>query len=244
MGVAAGRGGVEVGDAPHAAVDVVAVADAHRGEDPRDGARRRDRVGHAGARRARGAEDDAAPRAPVDRRHAQAPVEARARALDLVVQADRACAPCGRARASMAERTSAPPGVASAVATVASGEVAAHPQRAAVRSRPRRPPSASGAAAVADGAGGRRGDLPAARRAATIAPAEVPTKASTPCRSAPAGLDAGQDAGHPRLAEQPAPGEDEDVRYDEAVHPPQPTGHADPVASPPTQEPPLQFCMR
>ena len=44
--------------------------------------------------------------------------------------------PVSGARDSMAERTSAPPGAESAVATGASGEVAAQPQRAAVRSRP------------------------------------------------------------------------------------------------------------
>ena len=94
--------------------------------------------------------------------------------------------PVSGARASMAERTSAPPGADSAVATGASGDVAAQPQRAALR---RRPGASSGSTSPIGGAaprGGRRRESPAARRAATIAPAEVPTKASTSRRSAPA----------------------------------------------------------
>ena len=94
--------------------------------------------------------------------------------------------PLSGERASMAERRSAPPGAESAVATGASGDVAAQPQRAAVRSTPRRPSGSASAIGGAPGLGGRRSGLSAARRAATIAPADVPTKASTPRRSAPA----------------------------------------------------------
>ena len=89
------------------------------------------------------------------------------------------------ARDSIAERSNAPPGAETAVATGASGEVAAHPQRAALRSRPRRSPSASDTSGDGAGPGGRRNGVPAARRAATIAPADVPTKDSTARRSAP-----------------------------------------------------------
>jgi beta-keto acid cleavage enzyme len=47
FGVAARRCRVEVGHAPHAAVDVLAPVDPHRGEDPWDRARGGHRVGHA-----------------------------------------------------------------------------------------------------------------------------------------------------------------------------------------------------
>ena len=109
--VTAGGGGVEVGGAPHAAVDVLAVADPHRGEQPGHRARRLHRLGHAGARGAGAAEHDPAAGPPVDRGDAQASVEPGlgrstwARSW-LSVSGGR-----GRPRSSSA-RSSAPPGAA------------------------------------------------------------------------------------------------------------------------------------
>ena len=95
------------------------------------------------------------------------------------------------------------------------------PSAPRVRTRPRRRPSASGGVAALPTRprrGGRRSGLPAARRAATIEPAEVPTKDSTPRKSTPAVLDAGEHARHPGLADHAAGGEDEHVGCDDAGH--------------------------
>ena len=228
LGVAAGRGGVEVGDAPHAAVDVVALADAHGGEDPRDRARRRHRLGDGGARRAGRPEHDAPPRAPVDAAHAQAPVEARAGALELVVQPRRACARC-RARATAGPSArSAPPG-----AETRGGH---RRQRRGGGPAPARG-VAQQAAALAVGLGHQRrrgGPRRAAQRRAgrqARGHDRAGGGAHEGLDRAQVGaglvLDAGQHAGHPGLADDAAAGEDEDVGCDQNGHPPQPTGAGD-----------------
>jgi len=84
--VAAGGRGVEVGRAPHATIDVLAVADRDRREQPRHRAGRRDRLGDGRTRRAGTAEHDPAAVVAVDRRDAQAAVEAGLEALDVAAQ--------------------------------------------------------------------------------------------------------------------------------------------------------------
>src|SRR3954471_5627999 len=94
----------------------------------------------------------------------------------------------GTARSAVA-RATAPAGVAEARASGASGVATARPTRpSAVETGPRRPSSSAAAAqsraarASAPESGGR----PAARKAATIEPAEVPTKYSHSRKSMPA----------------------------------------------------------
>ena len=231
MRVAPGRRGVEVRHAPHAAVDVLAAADRDRLEHPRDRARGDDRVGDLGRRRAGRAEHDPPPAAPVDGADAQAPVEPRAPARDAraeVVERPVARSASGRAprraRAPRpARRASAPPtprarcpaqAAAPAVAQGAAQAAGRRRRSAVVVARAGRAGAAAGAPSA-----GRRGERPAARRAATIDPADVPTNASVRRRSAPVRvLDPGEHAGHPRLAEHPAAGEHEDVGRREHGH--------------------------
>ena len=180
MGVAAGVRRIEVRDAPRAAVDVLAVADAHGGEDPRDRARGADRVGDGGRRRARRAEDGAAPAAAVDRADAQPPVEARAPARDAGVELVRAGArgsPRGRGPPRAPAR---PRACAARAAVLVSGALTAQPTRAASRTRPRRPPVPSTVVGLAVGAPGARVRSCGHRAAAAAARPPAARRRSSP----------------------------------------------------------------
>ena len=187
------------------------------GRRPRDRARGRHRVGDAGARRAGRAEDDAPPerlstqqtrRRPSKR----APERSTSRAGRPSVR------PVSGARASMAERTSAPPGRRERGAPPApAATVAAQPQRAAVR---------SSAAAPARLGLGRPAARPALARPAQRLAGRQARGDDRARRGADEGLDAaqvgarlvldaGEHAGHPRLADDAAAGEDEHVGCDE-----------------------------
>src|SRR3954466_9398237 len=144
--------------------------------------------------------------------------------------------PVSGARASRAARAGPPPGAESAVATGASGDVAAHPQRAAVR---RRPGVASGSGSPTGAAAGLdRGRRESAAGRARRAGGELAAGQAARDDGARGGpdegvdvahvgarlvLDAGEHTGHPRLADHAAAAEHEDVRGGEAWHPAHPS---------------------
>ncbi len=123
------------------------------------------------------------------------------------------------ARASSAERASAPPGAPRAMAAGARGAVAAQPQRAALRASRQLAPCAPGSSASGGAAGaptssappsrGRHGDRPAASVA--VHPAQVDSGGV---------LDPGEHAGHPGLPDHAPAGEDENVGHHEPGHRP------------------------
>ena len=184
VGVAAGGRRVEVGRAPHAAVDVLAAADRHRREQPRHRARGLHRVGDARARRAGAPEHDPAAGPAVDGGDPQAAVEAGLEALEVPSQvAQRLLGPrqpaqehgprhraAGGGQAERQRRERRADGERPLAGAARGGERRRRPARprAAVRSAAR-----SRSEPIVDG---RRGGWPETRCAATIEPAEVPTK--------------------------------------------------------------------
>ena len=193
VGVAAGGRGVEVGRAPHAAVDVLAPADPHRREQPRDRARGLDRLGDGGLGRAGAAEHDPAAGAAVDGGHPQAPVEPRAGLLDAGARRFEGRRAGGADPRSRRARSSAPPGrrrpsaSGAKAAPAASAQAPARRARAAAPPRPAPRPALRRPRDVSLGPTARAGaeSRPPARWAATIEPAEVPTKYSHSRRSNP-----------------------------------------------------------
>ena len=218
VGVAAGRRGVEVGRAPDAAVDVLALADRHRREQPRHRARRLDRLGQPwppaprGCRTRPGGRTRGRPRRRAAGRRSGRPSRRPAGAAVERVGGR------GSPRSSAA-RITAPPGAATPSASGANVDAGRQRQRAGAaggsdrrhrEARDRGRPGRARASVPTDA--GRRGALPATRCAATIAPAEVPTKCSQSRRSKPvASSMPGEHAHHPGLAEHAAAAEDEHV---------------------------------
>ena len=191
------RGGIQVGRAPDAAVNIVPAADPHRPEEPRHRARGSDRVGDLRGRRARGAEHDAVPAAQVHRHHPARPSK---RGPISAIRARRASSGRrpGGSRARSAARANSLPGRAARSAAPATGRTASSKAgRAAETACAPRPPGpvvpALPALPALPGLPGRPaggfarapGQTPAASRAATIEPAEVPTKHPACRKSAP-----------------------------------------------------------
>ena len=142
----------------------------------------------------RAAEHDAPAGAAIDGDDPQAPVEARAGALDLGAQPRRASWPAREQRRSSARATAPPPPGprcrprASGANVAPSGQRQSPARRAAcsaARPATRRRSARGGRRDLGAGVGGPARRRPATRRAATIAPAEVPTKYSQRRRSKP-----------------------------------------------------------
>ena len=218
MRVAAGGRGVEVGRAPHAAVDVLAAVDRDRREQPRHRAGRSDRLGDGRGRGAGTAEHDPATVPAVNGRDPQAAVEPGLEALDRSAQpgervgragqpAEHRCSHDRAARRGHSERHrrerradgerpvagaagGGEPGGGQAVRGAGRG---AQLKVAADRGRAAR--RLAGDQVRGDDRPGRGPDV-------VVAVAQV---------EAGAVLDPGQDAHHPGLAEDPTAAEDEHV---------------------------------
>ena len=137
VGVASGGRGVEVGRAPHAAVDVLAAADLHRREQPRHRARGLDRLGDASARGAPGAAEHDPPALRGRRRRRAGARRTAPRTLDAGPEVGEGPPRGGGPRRSIRERTTAPPGAATPSASganVAPAAIAEAPARRAARS--------------------------------------------------------------------------------------------------------------
>ena len=182
--------GIEVGRAPDTPVDVLAAADPDGREDPRDRARGHHRLADPGGRRAGRAEHHPPAAAPVDGGDPQPPVEARAQRVEVPAE------PGERARRGGRRGQRGRPQQAAGRrrAGERDGRQRRRPRRRR-RDRHRAPPRASspgrcGRLRVARPRPGRRDRRPPAaarpaRPAATIEPADVPTKYSQPRMSGP-----------------------------------------------------------
>ena len=179
--IASGGRGVEVGGAPHAAVDVLAVADRDGREQPGHRARRGDRLGDGRARGAGAAEHDPAPGPAVHRRDPQAAVEAGLEALDVAAQTgERVRRPREPSQHRRAHDRTARRGHSERHRRERGADGERPLARAPRGGQPGGGQAVRGpggarklrSAAIVDG---RRGGWPAIRCAATIEPADVPT---------------------------------------------------------------------